>query len=329
MAFENVVREIGNAIRDHGRFLILSHLRPDGDALGCEIAMGLCLRQLGKDVRVWNEDGVPENYRYLPHSEMVEKPPPTKHAFDVVIALDCSTFRRLGSGPDAVSHSKLWINIDHHASNERYGDLILIDADAPATGQILYEFIRKEELPLTYEMADNLYVALSTDTGSFKYPSTTARSFEIAADLVRAGVNVGELSQKMYDSYPRRRIELLRALLNVLQFSCDNRVASFTLTQEMLRKTGARPEDTEGLIDHIRAVQGVIVALFVEELPEGNVRLSMRSKDRRIDVCKISQIFGGGGHPLAAGARMPGPVREAAKKVLQAICNEISDSKSN
>ncbi len=329
MEFETVVQEIGNAIRDHGRFLILSHLRPDGDALGCEIAMGLCLQQLGKHVTVWNEDGVPESYRYLPHSEMVEKPPPTKHEFDVVIALDCSTFRRLGSAPDAIANSKLWINIDHHASNEQYGDLILIDPIAPATGQILYELIHTEELPLTYEMADNLYVALSTDTGSFQYPSTTARSFEIAADLIRAGVNVGELSRKMYGSYPRRRIELLRALLNILKFSCDNRVASFTLTQEILRKTGARPEDTEGLIDHIRAIEGVLVALFVEELPEGNVRLSMRSKDRRIDVCKICQGFGGGGHPLASGARISGPLREAEKTVLQAICDEISESASN
>jgi phosphoesterase RecJ-like protein len=321
-----VFHEIGQAIREHESFLVVSHLRPDGDALGCQIALGLCLRQLGKTVTVWNHDGVTESYRYLPCSDLVSKPAETKQDFDVVIALDCSSFARLGSAPDSVRDAKLWINIDHHVSNERYGDLVLIDGTAPATGQILYELFLQEDLPITYEMADCLFVAISTDTGSFQYPNTTARSFEIGADLIRKGVNVGALSQSMYDSYPRRRIELLRALLNVLKFSCDDRVASFTLTQEMARTVGSRPEDTEGLIDHLRAVEGVLVAAFIEELPDGNVRVSMRSKDPRFDVCRICQTFGGGGHALAAGARLPGPVHEAEERILEGISNEIRQS---
>lgn len=326
MNAEETIREIGEAIRKNDSFLVISHLRPDGDALGCQIAMALCLQQLGKKVTVWNHDGMTDSYRYLPCSDLVTKPTPSPQDFDVVIALDCSTFKRLGSAPDSIGATPLWINIDHHVSNEGYGDLVLIDDKAPATGEILYELFLHEALPITYQMADCLFVAISTDTGSFQYPNTTARSFEIGADLIRKGVDVGALSQSMYDSYPKRRLDLLRALLNVLKFTCGNRVASFTLTQEMANAVGSRPEDTEGMIDHLRAVEGVLVAAFIEELPDGNVRVSMRSKDPQFNVCRICQTFDGGGHALAAGARVPGPVETAEQKILEVISHEIRQS---
>ena len=141
----------------------------------------------------------------------------------------------------------VWINIDHHITNERYGDLVYIDPTAPATGQILYELFRQSELPLTYAMADNLFVAISTDTGSFQYPNTTARTYEIAAELIRAGVNVGELSQKMYESYPRRRLELLRALLNVLRFTSQRPRRQFRAQRRNRAAKSARsPRTTKG-----------------------------------------------------------------------------------
>jgi phosphoesterase RecJ-like protein len=253
----------------------------------------------------------------------VVKPPATPTEFDVAIVLDTAVHNRIGSCAAAVKRADVWINIDHHVTNNHYGDLAYIDPTAPATGQILYEFLRAAELPITYPMADNLFVAISTDTGSFQYPNTTARTYEIAADLIRIGVNVGELSQKMYESYPRRRLELLRALLNVLRFTADNRVASFALSLETARKLGAQPEDNEGLIDTIRAVEGVVVAAFIEELEGEKVRISLRSKDPRIDVSKICAAFGGGGHTLAAGARLAGPLHEAEEKVLAVIAAEF------
>jgi phosphoesterase RecJ-like protein len=318
--------QIAKAIHAHQRFVVLSHLRPDGDALGCEIAMALCLRQLGKDVTVWNEDGLIEKYRYLPASDIVSKPAAEPIEFDVVIALDTAVHDRLGSEClRAIRSAKLLINIDHHISNPGYGDLAFIDAGAPATGQILYELVRSENLPLTYEMAENIFVAISTDTGSFQYPNTTARTFEIGAELIKAGVNVGALSQQIYESYPRRRIELLRALLNVLKLTCDDRVASFSLSIETAEKVGAQPEDNEGLIDHIRAIEGVIVAAFIEELPDGKVRISLRSKDPKVDVCKVCAQFGGGGHKLAAGARISGSLLDVEARVLEAIAHEIID----
>ena len=316
--------EIAGALKTYNSFVIMSHVRPDGDALGCEIAMALCLKLLGKDVTVWNQDGMLEKYSFLPQSGLVKQPPSDKVDFDVAIALDTAAQERVGTCMQSLGNVKLWINIDHHVSNNHYGDLAYIDPTAPATGQILYELIRQQELPFNSEIADNLFVAISTDTGSFQYPNTTARTFEIGAELVKAGVNVGKLSQQMYESYPRRRIDLLCELLNVLKITCSDRVASFTLTQEMARKVGAVPEDNEGLIDVIRAIEGIIVAAFIEELPEGKVRISLRSKDPAVDVCKICAQFGGGGHTLAAGARIKGDVVSVEEKVLTAICNEIT-----
>lgn len=318
--------EIAEVLRNHQRFVVMSHVRPDGDALGCTLAMALCLRQRGKEVVAWNEDGLPEKFRYLPASELIQQPPAQPQDFDVAIVLDTAVRHRAGTCLQAVGRAATWINIDHHVTNDHYGDLAHIDATAPATGQILYELFRHGELPVTYEMADNLFVAISTDTGSFQYPNTTARTYEIAAELIKAGVNVGALSQQMYESYPRRRLELLRALLNVLRFSSRDRVASFALSLETSQSLGAKPDDNEGLIDTIRAIEGVVAAAFFEELPEGKIRVSLRSKSARVDVSKVCARFGGGGHKLAAGARIAGSLREIEEKVLQAIDDEFDQS---
>jgi phosphoesterase RecJ-like protein len=320
--------QITHAMRDHQSFTIMSHVRPDGDALGCIIALGLTLKALGKTVTLWNEDGVAEKFRFLPGSELVSKPPADPVDVEVAVALDTATKVRLGDQTlAAIKSAKLWINIDHHISNEGYGDLAYIDATAPASGQIIYELIDFAGFPMTREIADNLFAAISTDTGSFQYPNTTARTYEIAAELIRAGVKVGELSQKMYESYPLRRIHLLRSLLNDLKISCDGRVASFALTQKVVDELGVSPEDNEGLIDTIRAIEGIVVAAFIEELPtEGKVRISLRSKDAGVDVCKICQQFKGGGHKLAAGARIRGTIKEVEAKVLAAICDEINSN---
>jgi bifunctional oligoribonuclease and PAP phosphatase NrnA len=319
MTGNSSLSEIAELLRTRERFVVMSHIRPDGDALGCTLAMGLCLKQLGKDVTLWNEEGCLEKFSFLPGSSLVQRPPVEPQRFDVAIVLDTAVKDRVGKCLPAVAHADTWVNIDHHVSNPRFADLNYIDSSAPATGEILFELFRKEDLPMTYEMADNLFVAISTDTGSFQYPSTTARTYEIGAELIRMGAKVGELSQKLYENYPRRRLELLKSLLNALRFTSGDKVASFALTQEVSRKLGAIPEDNEGLIDYIRAVEGVIVAAFFEELEDGRVRVSLRSKDPRADVCKVAQQFGGGGHTLAAGIRMAGPLGVAQQRVLQAI----------
>jgi phosphoesterase RecJ-like protein len=310
--------EIGRILREHQRFAVMSHVRPDGDALGSQLALALSLQRLGKEVRVWNEDGMLEKYSFLPRAELVTKPPSTPEDFDCAIALDTAIQDRLGTALAAV-HSKLWINIDHHLSNPGYGDVIYVDPDAPATAEIIFRLIKSQNLPFNRDIAENLYAAISTDTGSFQYPKTSARTFEIAAELIRAGLDVGRLNQQLYENYPRRRLELLRELLRTMRFEHGGRVASVSLSLKTAAELGVLPEDNEGLIDHLRAIRGVIVAVFFEELGDGKVRVSMRSKNEAVDVCAICQKFGGGGHALAAGARVRGTLAEVEEKVLEEI----------
>jgi phosphoesterase RecJ-like protein len=302
---------------------VLSHVRPDGDALGSTLALALSLQELGKDVRAWNEEGMLQKYSFLPRAELLTPPAKVAEDFDVVIALDTAVQNRLGSSTAAIRQAKLWINIDHHPSNPRYGDLVYIDPTAPATGQILFELLTSQKLPITPAIAENIYAAISTDTGSFQYPNTTARTFEIAAELIRCGVDVGRISQLLYENFPRRRIELLRELLATMHFGCEEKLAWFSLSQANARALSVIPEDNEGLIDHLRAVRGVIVAVFFEELTDGKVRVSMRSKNQAVDVCAICKEFGGGGHILAAGARVPGTLAEVEHKIVEKACAAI------
>lgn len=317
---------IGEVLRSHQTFVLLSHVRPDGDAIGSQLALGFSLLALGKSVRLINEDGLPENLAFLPGSGRIELPPAAPVEAEVAIALDTATKPRLGAAAlHAASKAKLWLNIDHHISNPKYGDLNLIDATSPATGQILYELIVSQGLPLPPETRDALYVAVSTDTGSFQYPSTTARTYELAADLIRRGLDVGTINSQTYDELPFRRLELMRALLDTLGRTPDGVVAWWELRDRTRQELALRPEDSEGLIDVIRAIRGVQVAVFFEELADGQIRVSMRSKDRRLDVCQIAAQFAGGGHALAAGLRMEGPLAEAKARVLGSICQRVAE----
>ena len=201
--------EIAGAINRANRIVILSHVRPDCDAIGSQLALLLSLQQLGKEVKAWNEDGLPESYRFLEKSNLIQQPPGEPEEFDLAIALDTASQQRLGTTLHAIRRANQWINIDHHASNPGYGDLVYIDTVAPATGQIVYEFIRTEKLPFSRAAADALYAAISTDTGSFRYSNTTARTFEIAGELIRSGANAATIANKLYESYPKRRVQLL------------------------------------------------------------------------------------------------------------------------
>ena len=318
------IEQIGEVLRDHQAFVLISHVRPDGDAIGSQLALGYSLMAAGKTVYLINEDGLPDNLAFLAGSEKIELPPAAPLDVEVAIALDTATKPRLGDAAlNAASRAKIWLNIDHHISNPGYGDVNLIDSTSPATGQILYQLITALGLPLPAATRDAIYVAVSTDTGSFQYPSTTAKTYQMAADLIDRGLDVGTINSKIYDNYPFRRVELMRALLNTLELSPDGRVAHWELRDQMRIDLRLMPEDSEGLIDIIRAIRGVELAVFFEELVDGKVRVSMRSKDRRLDVCQIAMEFGGGGHTLAAGIRMSGPLAVAKPLVLDAIRRRI------
>lgn len=320
MSSPDVLAEIGRALTEHQSFVVLSHMRPDGDAIGATLALGITLRNLGKQVYLINEDGLPESLAFLDAEGLVQSPPDTPLDVEVAIALDCAAKPRLGARAlAAASQARLWINIDHHVSNPGYADINHVDPRSPATGQLVYQLLTSMRLPLAPAVRDAIYVAVSTDTGSFQYSGTTAETYELAAALLREGLDVGRINALTYDNQPLRRVELLRALLETLQLAGGGRIAHWQLSEATRVRLGLQPDDTEGLIDLIRSIRGVLVAVFFEELPDGKIRVSTRSKDAAVDVCAICAQFGGGGHQLAAGIRMAGPMASAQQQVLAAV----------
>lgn len=321
----DTLKEITKALKKYDRFIILSHIRPDGDAIGSTVAIGSTLEAMGKTVTYVNEDGVPDNLAFLPGSDKISKATGEELDVEVAIAVDCANKPRLGDKSLAMAEKAgLWINIDHHKSNPSYGDLNHVDSTSPATGQILYNLITENDLPFTDEARDSIYVAVSTDTGSFQYSGTTAATYEMAADLVRRGVNTGKINELTYDSFPYRRIALTRELLNTLELSAEGAVADWQLLKSVKSDLNLKAEDSEDLIDMIRAIEGVNVALFFEELVETDaIRVSIRSKVGSIDACEVAQIFGGGGHSKAAGIRMDGPIEKAREAVIAEVIKHL------
>ncbi len=321
LSFEEIISTIDAS----KKIAILSHIRPDGDAIGSTIALGSVLEAMGKQVTCINEDGVPESLAFLKGSEKIITPTDAVLDIDLAIALDCANKPRLGENAlKMVANAKLWINIDHHKSNPGYGDLNYIDSKSPATGQILYQLFNEAGIALTEEARDAIYTAVSTDTGSFQYSGTTAATYEMAADLVVQGLDPGKINEQIYDSFPYRRVALTRELLNTLELSYDGELADWQLTKKVKTDLNLDPDDSEGLIDMIRSIQGVNVALFFEELMDDTIRVSIRVKIGSIDACEIAQVFGGGGHSKAAGIRMPGPLAEARAAVINEVAKHLA-----
>lgn len=316
--------EIASVLRAARRIGCSAHVRPDGDALGSVLAFAQSMKLAGKEVIPLSQDGVPWHLDFLPGSDGIRQPDGNALDIDVAVALDTATKDRLGEGVvTAFQNATIVINIDHHGSNPRYGTLNLIDTAAPATGEIVHDLLITEGFPFDNAVRENLFAAISTDTGSFQYSSTTAHTHEVIAAMMREGLNTARMSRLLYDQNPMRRVELLRTLLNEMQFRAEGQIASWLYPQSTKQRIGVLPGDTEGLIDHLRSIDTVRCAVIFEEQRDGRIRVSARSKDDRIDVSKICALFGGGGHRLAAGATMPGPIEAAAEQYLQALEHEV------
>lgn len=324
MNMNDIFSQIAKAIHDARHIAIACHIRPDGDAIGSIVGMALSLQLAGKKVTVISEDGVPANLAFLPGSEIVQTSKAEPLDVDVAIALDNATKERLGERTNiAFSVAPLLINIDHHGTNSHYGNLNYIDTQSPATGQIIYEFLSQHGFALNDAVRQNLFVAISTDTGSFQYRCTTASTHRIVAEMMDSGLDTAELAKMIYQTHPFRHTLLLRVLLNEMKFTADRRIASWVLTLATQHEIGVEAGDTEGLIDALRTIEGVTAAVMFEETPDGKIRVSVRSKDQRLNVSKICAEFGGGGHAMAAGARLHGPVADAESLFLESLKNEI------
>ena len=320
-----IVRKLLETLRAHQTFCVVGHIRPDGDCIGSQLAMTLALRNEGKQVECWNQDPLPQKYRFLDPDKIIQQPRPGQ-AFDCVIATDAATFDRLGTVGNCVQSRKVLLNIDHHESNTRYGDVNWVSARSPSTAELVYRLLRAGRIPITKSMADCLFTGVSTDTGSFQYPTTRPSTYHVAGDLVARGANLALICDEVYQSYPLSRARLLKHIYSTFRLTDDNRIAYFWLRKLDFARTGAESSDTEGLIDHIRDIEPVIVACVFEEIEPEKTRISLRSKSHLINVSTIAAEFGGGGHSAAAGASILGKPLSVQRKVVAAIRRALNHS---
>jgi len=322
-AIPQTVQRIIDTLRQAGRICVVGHVRPDGDCIGSQLGLALALINQGKEVCCWNEDGIPQKLAFLDPDKVVQKPKKSQE-FDCVIATDAASFERLGRVGESIANRKILINIDHHQSNTRYGDVNWISARESSTGELIFKLLKAANWPITPPIADCLFTAVSTDTGSFQYPTTKPLTYNIAGELVKLGANLAKICDEVYQSYPLSRVRLLRHMFNSFKLTDGDRIAYFWLRKKDFARTGAGPEDSEGLIDHVRAIEPVVVACLFEELEPGLTRISLRSKTDLINVNVIASGFGGGGHKAAAGARIAGSQLSAQRRVIRAIKNSMS-----
>lgn len=307
---ERIKQIIDNGIN----FLITTHFDPDGDAVGSAFAFALVLEGLGKSPVVFMKDTVPYRYDFLPHPHKLVTMIPD-NSFDGLFVVDCGNLERVGEDSDRLRSIKPIINIDHHATNELFGDINFIDQEASSTGEIIYRFLIASGLTPTTAIAVNLYTALLTDTGSFRYDNTTAESFAISRELIRAGANPSFIARMVYENHPFERFVLFGKVLSTLKTYNSGHVIMAELTQAMFASTGTSREHSEGFVEEIKQVRDVDVAVLVREINNNKYKISMRSKGAR-DVAHICSRFGGGGHVNAAGCTIEG-TREHVLSVLK------------
>jgi phosphoesterase RecJ-like protein len=313
-----IVRRILDSIRDLRTFCVVGHIRPDGDCIGSQLGLALALKNEGKRVCCWNEDSLPQKLRFLDTEKLFEKPHGGEK-FDCVIATDCASFERLGKAGPHIQDRKVFINIDHHESNTRYADINWVAGKEPSCGELIYRLLRAANWAITKPIADCLFTAVSTDTGSFQYPSTRPATYHVAGELVKRGADLAKICDEVYQSYSLQRVRLLRHVYNSFRLKHNDQIAYFWLKEKDFARTGAERADAEGLIDHIRDIEPVVVACALEELGPTLTRISLRSKNGKVNVNEIAAEFGGGGHPAAAGARIPGNPITVQRRVLAAI----------
>ena len=325
-SYPKIIDRILETVREHKSFCIVGHVRPDGDCVGSQLALTIALRNEGKRVTCWNEDAIPAKYKFL-DPEGLFQTPSAGMKFDCVIATDCASFPRLGTAGEYSADRKILVNIDHHASNPRYGDINWVSAREPSCGELIFRLLKAARWPITKPIADNLFAAVSTDTGSFQYPTTRPGTFHAGAELVTRGADLAKICDEVYQSYPLSRARLLRHLYNKFKLADNDRIAYLWLRKEDFTRTGAESNDTEGLIDHIRAIKPVVVACVFEEIEPELTRISLRSKSPKVNVNEIAAQFGGGGHLAAAGARIAGKPLAVQRQVIAAVKRALAAAK--
>ncbi len=312
-----MIQRIINEISLNRAFLIATHENADGDAVGSMLALASYLSALGKDVTIYSCDPLPENYMFLPLAETVHTSIPDRY-FDICFVLDSGDICRTGN--ELKNHGQIGkiINIDHHPDNKFFGTINLVDPKASATGAIIHRILSAAGYSIDYHTALCIYTAIVTDTGSFRYSNADQEAFSISGQMIASGVNPWFVSERLYESQPLQRLELLSHALLTLHVSDRGDVACITVTRDMFEKTGATSDLTDGFINYPRSIRGVEVAVFFREVDDGLFKVGFRSKGK-VDVSVLAAAFGGGGHHNAAGCKVAGSIEEVSNKVISYI----------
>ncbi len=306
------VKECADILREKDNILILTHANPDGDTLGSGFALCRALMKIGKICAVINADDIPKKYNYL-FDDIVE----IKFKPDYVVAVDVATVNLLGGLEEQY---KIDMCIDHHSTNTEYANLLLLE-DAPAACQIMYEVVLALGVEVDKKIADCLYTGLTTDTGCFRYDSTTAQTYRVAADLIDAGADNGRINRIMFETKSKTYARLERLAIESMRFYEHERVAVITVTQEMFQLTGSNAQETEGLAPLTRQIEGVEIGITIQERPDGTCKASIRTFES-VNAAKLAACFGGGGHAQAAGCKFDCDVKEA-RRLLVDKCREM------
>lgn len=317
-------------IAEHQRFVLCSHVRPDADAIGSELGMAALLERMGKEVRIVNPSALPANLLFLDPTQRIKKFGEGLSAeevldTDVHIVLDTSAWAQLLELGGVLKRTKaVKVLIDHHVSADDLGAVVFKDTTAEATGALIFQLFRFLDRPLTLDAANALFCAVATDTGWFRFPSTTSNTYRLVGDLVDAGVKPNELFQQLYENTSLARTKLAGRVLSGVQLDCDGKLAYATVTQQDFAETGAVGADTEDLVNECLKIAGTKAAFIAIEQPTKSVKLSFRSRVG-LNVAAVAERFNGGGHKQAAGAIIPGPLPVAVATVLAAMKATIAN----
>lgn len=308
------MRETINIINNYNKFLITSHIDPEGDALGSQLALAKLLEKKGKFVNIVNDQKIPDNYNFLPGIDKISSE--LKGDFEIAIFLDSPIISRIGKVINLIDlKSKTIVNIDHHISNTNFGDVNWVDIESSSCGEMVYKLFKGLDEEIDKESALNLYTAIFVDTGSFRYSNTTSQTHRIAAELLNYGIKPEEVYEKVYETNTAAEVKLLGLALSRVCLSRDNKICWVKITREMLKTLKIELKKTDEFINFARSIAGVEVAILFTERRKNEIKISFRSKGR-IDVNKLAQFFGGGGHRTASGCRIKGSLGEIEKNVI-------------
>jgi len=314
--------DVASALAGRQSLVLTSHARPDGDAIGSQIALGLALERLGKTVRFLNRDPVPEPYRPLPAADRITLVTTVDEPADAVVLLECGDVTRPGLA--GLEHYPL-VNIDHHPGNALYGNVNWIDESAAACGELVADLIDALGVPWDRTIATHLFLAITTDTGGFRYGPMSARTFDVCRRVAETGVDLPALSRQIFDSHSIGRLRLTGSLLHGMSLDDDNRIAILQMDDVLLAASGATSDDTEGLVNLPLSSRSVLASVLIRAQPGGHVRVSLRSKGA-LDVGALARLWGGGGHRNAAGVTLALPPDEARRTVEEALRRALGDA---